>query len=111
MLNHGAVQALSLFTFMADMGVQVTCTMHTNVKAAIGIARRVGLRKLRHLNVRYFWFNTSYIALSRRFSKCMGWRTQQILVTKLINHHLVTKHMRIVDMRSDGEQSGKRADA
>ena len=32
--------------------------------------------------------NTSYIALSWRFSKCMGWRTQQIFVTKLINHHL-----------------------
>ena len=72
MLNHGAVQALSLFTFMADMGVQVTCTMHTNVKAAIGIARRVGLRKLRHLNVRYFWLQYKLHSIELALLKVHG---------------------------------------
>ena len=52
-LTKGAAQALGFITLMADMGVQVKATVHTDASAAIGIARRAGLGKLRHLNVRY----------------------------------------------------------
>ena len=54
-LTKGAAQALGFITLMADMGVRVRATVHTDASAAIGIARRAGLGKLRHLNVRYLW--------------------------------------------------------
>ena len=101
-LTQGAVQALGLITFMADMGVQVKCTVHTDAKAAIGIARRVGLRKLRHLNVRYFWLEYKLHNIELAFLTVHWWKTQHMFVTKLINLHFVTEHMRFMDMRTSG---------
>ena len=52
-LTKGAAQGLGLMTMLADFGTAVECTVHTDASAAIGIVRRAGLGKLRHLNVRY----------------------------------------------------------
>ena len=54
-LTKGAAQGLGLMTMLADFGTAVECTVHTDASAAIGIVRRAGFGKLRHLNVRYLW--------------------------------------------------------
>ena len=46
---------LGLMSLLQDFGVAVSATVHTDASAAIGIVRRAGLGKLRHLNVRYLW--------------------------------------------------------
>ena len=40
---------------LANFGVTVEVAIHTDASAAIGIVRRAGFGKLRHLNVRYLW--------------------------------------------------------
>ena len=52
-LTKGAGQGLGMMTLMEDLGVPTSVTVHTDASAAIGIVRRAGLGKLRHLNVRY----------------------------------------------------------
>ena len=42
-----------MMSLLGDFGVAVSVTIHTDASAAIGIVRRAGLGKLRHLNVRY----------------------------------------------------------
>ena len=54
-LTKGASQVLGLMSLLQDFGVVVSATVHTDASAAIGIVRRAGLGKLRHLNVRYLW--------------------------------------------------------
>ena len=46
-------QGLKLMALLADFRVTVEIAVHTNASAAIGIVRRAGFGKLRHLNVRY----------------------------------------------------------
>ena len=54
-LTKGAAQALGFITLLADFGVEVQVAVHTDASAAIGIVRRSGFGKLRHLNVRHLW--------------------------------------------------------
>ena len=66
-LTKGAAQALGLMTLLADLGVEVQAAVHTDASAAIGIVRRSGFGKLRHLNVRYLWLQAC--------ATCLGWLT------------------------------------
>ena len=52
-LTKGAAQALGMQSLLADFGVTLDATVHTDASVAIGILRRKGLGKIRHLNVRY----------------------------------------------------------
>ena len=54
-LTKGAAQGLGMMTLMEDFGIPTAVTVHTDASAAIGLVRRAGLGKLRHLNVRYVW--------------------------------------------------------
>ena len=51
-LTKGAAQGLGMMSLLSDFGVAVSVTIHTDASAAIGIVRRAGLGKLRHLNLR-----------------------------------------------------------
>ena len=101
-LTKGAAQALGFITLMADMGVQVKATVHTDASAAIGIARRAGLGKLRHLNVRYLWLQHELQSIELTLHKVHGLENPADLVTKHLNQHLARKHMEILDMRTEG---------
>ena len=55
-VTQGAAEALGMMTLIADFGISLYATVHTDASAAIGIVRRTGLAKLRRLNVRYLCF-------------------------------------------------------
>ena len=98
----GAAQALGFITLMADMGVQVKATVHTDASAAIGIARRAGLGKLRHLNVRYLWLQHELHSPELTLHKVHGLSNPADLVTKHLGQHLACKHLEILDIRVEG---------
>ena len=54
-LVKGAAAALGLESLLVDLGRQISCKVRADSTAAIGIAFRSGLGKLRHLNVQYLW--------------------------------------------------------
>ena len=54
-LVKGAAAALGIQSLLADLGRQISCKVRADSTAAIGIAFRSGLGKLRHLNVQYLW--------------------------------------------------------
>ena len=101
-LTKGAAQALGFITLMADMGVQVKATVHTDASAAIGIARRAGLGKLRHLNVRYLWLQHELQSPELTLHKVHGLSNPADLVTKHLSQHLARRHLEILDMRTEG---------
>ena len=103
-LTKGAAQALGFITLMADMGVRVKATVHTDASAAIGIARRAGLGKLRHLNVRYLWLQHELQSLELTLHKVHGLSNPADLVTKHLSQHLARRHLEILDMRIEGAE-------
>ena len=63
-----------MMALLHDFGVAVRVTVHTDARAAIGIVRRAGLGKLRHLNVRYLWVQDQ-VKRERRHLESLGVRT------------------------------------
>ena len=74
-LTEGAAQALGMMALLADLGVEVQAAVHTDASAAIGIARRSGPGKLRHLNVRYLWLRIRLQRATCRYTRCTGLST------------------------------------
>ena len=101
-LTKGAAQALGFITLLADLGVEAKATVHTDASAAIGIARRAGLGKLRHLNVRYLWLQQELHGSEMSLHKVHGLENPADLVTKHLNQHLAAKHLAILDMWTEG---------
>ena len=101
-LTKGAAQALGFITLLADLGVEVTATVHTDASAAIGIARRAGLGKLRHLNVRYLWVQHELSGTELTLHKVHGLANPADLVTKHLSQHVIKKHMDILDIWVEG---------
>ena len=101
-LTKGAAQALGFITLLADLGMEVTATVHTDASAAIGIARRAGLGKLRHLNVRYLWLQHELSGTELTLHKVHGLANPADLVTKHLSQHVIKKHMDILDIWVEG---------
>ena len=51
----GCAQALGIQSLMRHMGWHATIVIHNDATAAIGITRRKGLGKIRHLDVTDLW--------------------------------------------------------
>ena len=101
-LTKGAAQALGFITLLADLGVEVSATVHTDASAAIGIARRAGLGKLRHLNVRYLWLQQELQGTELTLHKVHGLANPADLVTKHLNQQSANKHLELLDMWTEG---------
>ena len=95
-LTKGAAHALGLMTLLADLGVEVQAAVHTH--AAIGIVRRSGFGKLRHLNVRYLWLQDQVAAGNMALHKVQGLVNPGDLVTKRLAQAAVTKQFSSLDM-------------
>ena len=54
-MTKGAANALGLIALAADFGLVRSGKVHTDASATLGIVKRQGLGKLRHINVQYLW--------------------------------------------------------
>ncbi len=54
-LTKGTSNTLGLMSVARDLGMQLDATVHSDASAALAIAQRQGLGKLRHLKVQYLW--------------------------------------------------------
>ena len=54
-IAQGSAQALGVQALLKDMGWHMSCHIHSDATAAIGICRRKGLGKIRHLDCTDLW--------------------------------------------------------
>ena len=101
-LTKGAAQGLGLMTMLSDFGITVDVTVHTDASAAIGIVRRAGLGKLRHLNVRYLWLQDLVKQETIGMKKVAGADNPADLATKHLNAETMTRHLTRLGVRTSG---------
>ena len=53
--TKGAAQTLGMLSMGVDFGEQLDGTVYSDSSAALGIATRSGLGKLKHIRVQYLW--------------------------------------------------------
>ena len=93
---NGATQTKELISMMADFGEQVVATVCSDASAAIGMAHRQGLGKMRHLEVQYLWIQHEVKEGKLTVKKVGTNNNPADLLTKAMNGEKVMKY--IVEM-------------
>ena len=103
---RGASKGLGLQSLCRDLGWQFPLTVLTGATAAIGICRRRGLGKIRHLAVADLWVQDKVRARDFALQKVPGKLNPADILTKhveapLLHQHLGHMHLAFETGRAD----------
>ena len=81
----GAQQGLGLQSICRDLGFQYKIRLHSNATAAIGIARRRGMGKIRHLDCTDLWIQEKIRSGAVELTKVLGTENPADAFTKHVD--------------------------
>ena len=90
-ITQGAAQALGVKSLMADMGWDTGINLHSDATAAIGIARRKGLGKIRHLDTADLWIQDKVRSKEINLIKVLGSENMADALTKYVDRATLSK--------------------
>lgn len=103
---RGASIALGLQSLAQDLGISLKIHLFTDATAAIGICRRRGLGKIRHLHVSDLWVQDRLKRGDFSLSKIAGSENPADILTKHVSRELLVKHMAAMNLsRESGRAS------
>ena len=100
-IGKGISHALSLRSMYADLGRKVELMIHSDATAAIGIARRRGLGKLRHLDCEYLWIQAKARNKEIKLVTMLGTSNPADILTKYLVQKILQSALQTVNMRSE----------
>ena len=92
-ISKGAAQGLGLQTIARDLGIELSLKVMSDATAAIGISRRRGLGKVRHLATADLWIQDRIRKGDFKLEKVLGADNQSDMLTKHVDRMLLSKHM------------------
>ena len=90
---RGASIALGLQSLAKDLGIELKVHIFTDATAAIGICRRRGLGKIRHLHVADLWVQDRLKRGDFTLTKVPGSDNPADILTKHVSRDIMLKHM------------------
>ena len=96
---RGATQGLGLQSLAADLGISLHLDVHTDSIAAIGICRRRGLGKVRHLATADLWVQDRLKKKDFSLHKVLGADHPSDILTKHVDRVLLERHLQSVNLR------------
>ena len=97
-----ASKGIGLRSLMADLGLQRKLAVLTDATAAIGICRRRGLGKIRHLAVADLWIQDRVRSKDFDLRKCLGHDNPADMLTKHLDHPTLLRHLNFVNRVAEG---------
>ena len=88
-IAHGAAQALGMQSLLKDLGWTIAIRIHSDATAAIGICRRKGLGKVRHLATTDLWIQDKVRSRQLELVKILGTENPADVLTKYVNRQLM----------------------
>ena len=85
--------ALGIRGLLADLGHKVTLELKSDASAAIGIARRRGVGKVRHIEVNQLWIQDRVFRGDLKLTKVPGQSNLADGLTKYISSDQIKSHM------------------
>ena len=98
----GAAQSLGLQSLAADLGIKLRLKIMSDATAAIGILRRRGLGKVRHLATADLWIQDRLRKKDFALAKILGADNPSDMPTKHVDRVLLMKHMRTLGLSYGG---------
>ena len=105
-IGDGLAQAIGLQSIARDLGMTWQIDMFTDAIAAIGIARRRGMGRIRHLDVTDLWIQEKFNSKLAYLHKVLGTENPADVFTKytdraILNITLGKMGMQLLSGRSD----------
>ena len=91
----GSAHSLGLKSLVADFGISTKIEIHTDASAAMGIANRKGLGKLRHIETNQLWIQDKVRDGTSRIHKCKGTENPADSLTKPVKNEDLKWHLRL----------------
>ena len=98
---RGASHAIGLRSIAEDLGVKLELEIKTDAAAAIGVCRRRGLGKIRHLHTADLWVQDKVRTKDFILSKVGGAANPADILTNHVDRQLLEKHLRTLGLRED----------
>ena len=98
---RGAAIALGLQSLAKDLGIHLKLDILTDATAAIGICRRRGLGKVRHLHTADLWVQDRLRKGDFALTKVLGSDNPADLLTKHVPRDVMRKHMTFIGLSSE----------
>lgn len=92
-ISKGLSHALGLRSIAADLGMGLSPTIRTNVTEAIGMARRLGVGKIRHLDTALRWVQGHIRSGEVRLEKVRGTENPTDALTKYMSGPDMSRHL------------------
>jgi hypothetical protein len=89
----GTAEALGLQSLAADLGIALKVQIHADSSAAIGICKRSGIGKVRHLAVGQLWIQEKVRSGEIALMKVLGTENPADLLTKHLARDLIDQHL------------------
>ena len=100
---HGIGMAISkglgLQSICKDLGFSYSVRIHSDATAAIGIARRRGLGKVRHLDCTDLWIQEKVRSGAVQLAKMIGTENPAGAFTKYVDRSILEKAMKTLNLR------------
>ena len=104
----GASQGIGMRSMMKDLGLSWNLIVRSDAAAAIGICKRRGLGKVRHLATADLWIQDHVRTGDFVLNKMLGSENPADILTKHVDRGLLSKHL---DTMQLVEESGRAASA
>ena len=98
---RGASTALGLQSLAKDLGIELRIEILTDATAAIGICRRRGLGKIRHLHVSDLWVQDRLKTGDFKLTKVAGVDNPADILTKHVTRDILRRHMDMMGLRPE----------
>ena len=103
-ISKGMSHAIGMQSLCRDLGWHYKIRVHSDATAAIGIARRRGLGKIRHLDVEDLWVQAKVRDKTIELVKVLGAENPADILTKYVDKGILNKMLATLGMKI---QSGR----
>ena len=97
-IAYGAAQALGLQSLLKDLGWRVRIRLHSDATAAIGICRRKGIGKIRHLATTDLWIQDKVRSKVIELCKVLGTDNPADVLTKYVSRQTMDSALQKVGL-------------
>ena len=88
-----SAEALAMVAYGRDVGLDLKCELYCDSSAALGIAQRAGIGKVRHLRTQGLWVQEVRVAGRIAYRKVLGTKNPADLLTKHMTADLTRQHL------------------
>ena len=93
-------ELIGMSQLLHDWGYLVTGNVLVDSSAALGIVKRKGNGKMRHVRVGMLWIQEAAEEGCLKYSKVLGTLNPADLMTKVLSYTVIDKHMRYIGQES-----------